>query len=157
MDANVDKKDFVIDEDEIGLEWIRQTGLVYKYTQIAAELRLRWEEAKRLSELTRAEVELDVRKNSKSYKLDKVTEDTVKAAVVADDRYQKSLRRIIQTKHELDLAEGAVRSMEHKRTALSNLTEMHKTHYYSNVEDNDLSPPLSSKELPRGVNRRNRG
>lgn len=120
-----------IDEFALHKEWMKQASLYHEYASQAADAKLELNQAKAEKELASAELELDIRNHNLKYNVDKVTENTVKSAVVVQPRYQDSLKTQIRAQHKLDLLEALVTSLEHKKKGLEFLVQLHLSSYYA--------------------------
>ena len=120
--------DIQIDEDFLDVEWLEQPRLFLQYSRRASEARDEMERAKQLMDLTKAEVDLDVRKNPGNHKLEKVTEGAISAAILMDSRFQEALN---EARHNYNVLMGAVSAFEQRKTALENLVKLHGQNYFA--------------------------
>jgi hypothetical protein len=121
-----------IDEDDLGTEWAAQPGLMYRWSVKEADARHRHAQLKARLDLTAAELGLAMRLTPADYNLPpKPSNDLVKEAVIANEDFQRWLKKLNEAKHELDVFAAAVFAVEHKKKALEKMVELHSTNYYS--------------------------
>lgn len=140
---------FDIDPNALDKEWVNQPRLYYTYASEAAEARDAWERAKAEKEVMEAEMEeaeaevsLKIRRNPDGYNLEKVTEDCIKKTVLLQAEYKAAQRllfqaqqKVIKAKSKLDLAEVAVKTLDHKKAALEDLVRLRLANYYAEPRD----------------------
>lgn len=90
-----------------------------------------YDEAKAAFELAKAEVEDDIRTSPKDYKIDKITNDVVAAKVVLQPDYKLAQKRLNAARKMVNLAKAALDSLEHKKRALTKLTDLFTHEYYA--------------------------
>jgi hypothetical protein len=123
--------DIKIDETALDLEWMEQPSLMIKYTRYSAEMRKVADEIEAELDVTKAEVEKEVRENPDKFGISKVTEAAVKAAILLDSRYIKVNKDLIKAKFEAKVAEGAVKAFDHRKDALENLARLLGLQYFA--------------------------
>jgi len=148
-----ERSDFDFDKHALDVEWHRQPKLYYKYATMAADTRKEWEEAKNNLKVVEAEVSLDVRKNPSVYGLEKITEGTISATVVIDDRVKEAQAAVIEARHEMDIVDAAVAAMDSRKKALEKEVDLWLANYFSEpkVKSEDAE---KFKEKERRVLRR---
>lgn len=128
------EKDLRIDETALDIEWLNQSSLMMKYTRLQAKLQKEEEEEKERFELTCAELDKDIRENSDRYDLGevpKITEAVVKGAMLKSEGYKEASTEYIEAKFENNIAKGAVRAVDTRKTALENLVRLHGQQYFA--------------------------
>lgn len=120
-----------IDQYNLDREWIGQPKLYGHWARKAADARLKMDEAKANLELVQAELDLEVRSNPEKFDVAKVTENTVKAAILQDVRYVGALRKTNEARHDYEVACAAVSALDHRKKALEKLVELHLASYYA--------------------------
>lgn len=154
--------DSLVDIDPLALdrEWVGQASLFRKWAERLADAKKDWEDAKIRKdlaedqmELIEAKIDLEVRKNPVNFGLESTTEKSIRNVVISDKRSQaakkevyKAQQEIVQAKHLVDTLESAVKSLEHRKTALENLVYLHGQNYYSQ--------PRAPKEVREEVGER---
>jgi len=129
--ASVKPGDFAIDEYNLDKECARQSNLYRKYAEAAADARKRYDEGKQAESVTRADVELQVRKDPDSFGVAKVTEGVIKSVVDADERIGKAVAEVIDARHDMDVMQAAVGALDHKKKALGDMVSLFLADYYS--------------------------
>lgn len=120
-----------IDEDALAEEWMRQPGLYLKWALREASAKREAEHAKRLVEVSRAQMDHRCRKYPHKYGLDKVTDSSVNRAVELTQEVQEAERVYIDKKHTADVALAVVWAINQRKAALQNLVSLQLTNYYS--------------------------
>lgn len=115
LDIETDK---YIDPDALDVEWLNQTNLYYKYSEALNkaidernEQKVTVDEKKDNLEVLKSELDLEIRNNPKDFDLEKITDTSVKAALLADDRYQKSLDDYYETRKRLNESQAKVNKL----------------------------------------------
>jgi len=124
FDPRIDK--FALDE-----EWLNQPPFFHEYAEQLANAKRETEEAKNELELTKAELDLSIRKNPDAYDIPKITEKVVENVVIVQREVQEAQQKVIQAKHKEDLLGAAVRTLEQRKTALENEVKLALADYYS--------------------------
>lgn len=122
---------FDLDMHRLDEEWLRQPRLYHDYAVKLADARATWERAKAAREVVQAELDRDARRSPSLFGLDKVTEPAVEKAVLLHKRYQKANEEVIIAKHEMDVLQAAVDTLEHKKKALENMVSLHGRDYFA--------------------------
>jgi hypothetical protein len=137
---------FVIDENDIGGEWLRQPKLMRKAGHTEADAQHEYNQAKSRVEVVRARLWLAIRKNPLAYELrEKPTEEDVKAAVFAHDDYQQAVREMNDAKHYADLCSADTVAMIDRRKALERRVELLSLNYFSEKEPH--APTEEARDL----------
>jgi hypothetical protein len=129
--ADVEHTDFEINRLALDDEWVRQPDLYRRYAEDAADARRLFDEAKNTLTVTRAEVEMDVRENPEDHGLAKVTETAVKTAVEMSAKVQLAEKEVIKTRYAMEVLQGALGALDHKKKALGDLVSLHLADYFS--------------------------
>lgn len=122
---------FELDKNRLDMEWARQPGLYHEYALILADARKEHEQAKADKELVEAEQSKKIRENPESFGLERVTEAGLEKAVGLTREYRAVVKRVIDAKHAVDVAEAVVWTLEHRKKALENLVTLRMADYYS--------------------------
>lgn len=120
-----------IDEFALDREWLRQPKLVMQYALKLADARKAAAEAKAAVDIAEAELELDIRNRPEEYDLKKVTEAAIKATVLVSSVYQSAQRRYNRAKHLVDVLQGIMEALEHRKKALEGLVTLEGRNYFS--------------------------
>lgn len=124
-----------IDENQLDQECYAHPSLVRKYSELTADARHEYMIAEQMLEYTEASVRLDVRRNPDQYGLEEQPKvDDVKAAVIADQRYQEAQTAVNKAKHDLDYLQAAVNTLEHRRKMLEKAVDLTLINYRTERE-----------------------
>lgn len=150
--------DFQIDRFKLDDEWVGQPNLYRRYAEALAEAKRDYEESKNQLSVTRADVELAVRKDPSAYDLDKVTEGVIKAVVETVEAVIDAEAVVVDARHKVNMLEAAVGSMDHRKRALSDLVSLHLSDYYSKPVaregDREATDEMGKKQARRSQRRR---
>jgi hypothetical protein len=141
------EEEMEIDETSLDLEWLDQAKLMVKMTRLQANKQKLEELAKESAEFTEAEMDKKVRMNPEKFGIDKVTEASVKSAVLTSDEYTDARKAYINAKFENTVAKGAVKACENRKDALENLVKLHGQSYFAGPRvPRNLSQEREKKE-----------
>lgn len=147
-----------IDTDRLDFELSRQPVLYDQWAQTLADAKLHLETAKNKLELKRCEIDMDVRSNPDAYGLSKVTDASVGVAVTQEAEYQAAYQTVLEARHAVDIFQGVVTALEHKKRALTDIVQLNNQNYFGSIA---VSPRSNSDADKRSVRsrslRRNRG
>ena len=137
---------FELDQHRLDEEWVNQPKLYHRYAEQLADAREMWEKAKAAKDLAddelkkmEAEIDLDVRKRFSDYGFEKrptepAIANTVLVSPQREDYQQKvyqARRRIIATKHRVDVLESVVSAFDHRKKSLESFVQLFLANYYS--------------------------
>jgi len=121
-----------IDENNLDREWTRQPSLYFRWARRAADARFKMDEAKAAVDVTRAEVDSEVRAEPEKFGIDgKVTEKMVEAAVMQHVRTVRVVKQLAQAKYEYEVLSALVGALDQRKSALENLVRLHLSSYYA--------------------------
>jgi hypothetical protein len=125
--------DEILDVDlyQLHVEWVRQPRLYREYAGKLADARMRLNEARSALDIVYAEQDKDVRLHPQKFEIDKITEATVKNAIMLTAAYQNADEDVIRAKHDVDVLEAMVGALDHKKKALENLVSLEMRDYFS--------------------------
>jgi hypothetical protein len=135
------EEDMEIDVLELDEEWNKQATLMLQYTKHAAECRKKMDKSKEDLDVTRASLDQAIRKKPEHFKIEKITEGAIGAAILLAEPYKKKYNLYLEARYEYDMAQGAVRALDHKKDALENYVRLHGQQYFAgpkvprNLED----------------------
>jgi hypothetical protein len=143
--------DVVIDETALDVEWLDQSRRMGNYCRIAAEARRTMDLAEENLDFVRATIERAIRLDPTKYGVVPgargITEDSIKAAVKVHDEYQVASRAHIDAKYEHEVAVGAVRAFDHRKSALEKLVTLHGQNYFAGPSvPHDLSAERAKRD-----------
>lgn len=122
---------FDLDPNRLDTEWKNQPKLFYQAAEKLAEMKAEYEKAKTNKELVMAELDRDIRLQPERFQVDKITESAVEKTITLQRDYKKAVSRLLQAKHDVDLAQVVVDTMDHRKKALENLVSLRLANYYS--------------------------
>jgi len=125
------EQDIRIDPEALDVEWLGQADLMRRYTRHAAEMKREVDEAKERLEVGKATIEMDIRANPDKYGLSKVTESAIQSVMVLQDEYRQLMKEYIDAKYEADIAIGAVRAVDQRKSALEELVRLLGSSYFA--------------------------
>ena len=122
---------FEVDLNELDREWIRQPGLYFKYATKLADAKRTHEQKKARLELTKAELDRDIRGDPEKFNVSKITEATVAATILSQKKYKKTHKKMLDAKHHVDILDATCRTLDHRKSALERLVSLHGQNYFS--------------------------
>lgn len=126
-----DAKDvFLIDRYNLAEEYVRQPDLRKEYSRKSADASEEYRRAKARLAVVEAEVKMEIRKDPASFELDKITEDSVKNAMVLDSRYQEALDEEIKAEHNAAIHSGYLRVLDDRKQSITDLLKMVLADFY---------------------------
>jgi hypothetical protein len=120
-----------IDIDNLDSELVRQPSRVQRIVKTLAQARLDHAEAKADLELVEAKVKKSIRKMPEKYGLAKPTEGAINEVLITQPEYQEAIRKVNQAKYDLDLLDGTLTVLEHKKRSLEGLVSLHGQGYFA--------------------------
>ena len=128
-----DEESFLaIDEYRLDKEWLKQPDLMYEHATMYADAKRDSSEAKSNLEIVKAQLTNKVRTYPEKYGLpDKPTEKAIEAKVLSSKRYRKAHKAMLDAVHAMDVHAGAVKGVEHRKTALEKLVSLQGQNYFS--------------------------
>lgn len=123
--------DMEISPQDLDVEWLEQPKLMMKYTKKLAELREKRDLVKEELELTRAELDREIRESPEDFGLEKINNDVVANTILTVEDYQKGSKKLIRTNYEVNVMAGIVQAVEQRKQALENLVKLHGQQYFA--------------------------
>ena len=114
-------------------EWRMQPKMYFIWAEKVAEAQAEYDRAKSQLELTRAELDQQIRlKPDEFIESDgKLTEKMIESCIITQQDYKSAIRDVIEAKNVLDHRKAAVDALEHKKRSLQMLVELWIRNYYS--------------------------
>lgn len=125
------EKDVMIDPDSLDVEWLEQPRLMIRYSQVLAEAKRTYEEAKQRLDVIKADMDKSVRKSPENYGLEKVTETAIQSAISASGPVQQAQANVVDAAYDMNMAQGAVIAIQGRKDALENLVRLHGQQYFA--------------------------
>ena len=123
--------DMWIDESALDLECKDQPELMMKYTKIQAELQKDEDEKKEALDLLKAKLDKKIRYHPDVYNIDKITEGAISSTILRDHEYQAANQTYIDARFENNVAKGAVRSCDQRKSMIETLVKLHGQQYFA--------------------------
>ena len=147
------EQDVSIDEDSLDTEWLEQPRLMLKYSRFLSQTRAELEKAKERMEITKAELDKEVRTDPESYGLAKITEGAVQSAITTSERFQKAQEKYREAQYNVNMAQSAVKAVDGKKDALENLVRLYGQQYFAGPQvPRDLSKEWEEKQRQKQGN-----
>lgn len=130
------KEDTSIDRSDLENEWVKQADTYGEYVSDANDAFEALSNLKNYLKVRSAQIELDAR----SGKVDigcKVTDKAINAFVTSHPEIVEIENDIVKAKHEYDIYNGGVFSLEQKKRALENLVKLGLNNYYAGTTSYD--------------------
>lgn len=134
--------DLKIDMFSLHEEWIKQSNLFMEWAEQYADAIFVRDKEKELLDLTKAEIDSEIRLDPEAFHLNKKpkpTESSIAACVIQDERYKEQKKAYLEAVKEANIINGAKEAMNHRKAALENLTKLWIAGYYSDHMQGDDS------------------
>ena len=136
------KKDLQIDPSKLDEEWIKQPYLFQACAEKVVDHEDARDRQKRNLEIILAETEKGVRQCAEENS-EKLTEAKVKALVVTNAKVVEAEMNLLDLTKAAKIAGVAIKTLEHKKEALKNLTKLYEQGYSKLLCDGGLRPKTS--------------
>ena len=146
-----------IDELSLDKECIRLPTQYLQAAHNSAQAKRDQNEAKSQLDVVHAELGSAIRQSPEKYGLDKVTESSITATILAQKSYKQARQAFDQACYEAEMAQALVWAMEHKKRALTLLVDLHGMGYSSNVKMSSAGKQAVEEMTKKAVHRRIRG
>ncbi len=127
---------FEPDRYHLDEELVNQPRYYFEFAERLADARRDHERAEANKDLTYAELDQKMRANPEVFGIEKVTEGSVKQAITVHKKYQSAVATAIDAKHDMDVLQGAVTALDHRKRALEKLCELFLANYFANPRIN---------------------
>lgn len=130
---------FSFDKHRLDEEIVAQPKMYFSHAVLLADARRDYEQSEAEKDLTYAELSKEIRSDPQSFGLDKITEDAVKQTIVASKRYQRAAQKVIDKRHDMDVAQAGVTALDHRKRGLEKAVDLFLSDYFATprVPDND--------------------
>jgi len=125
------EKNIHIDEDALDLEWLDQPKHFIEIAKKAAEAQYDLDQSKAAFDVICSELEMDIRSNPANYKIEKVTEAAISAALKQTQKHKDALQELNEAKRDAAILQGAVRAFDQRKSALENMVRLHGQSYFA--------------------------
>ncbi len=121
----------VIDQLALDKECVRLPSDYLKYSNRSAELRQEMDTLKSEFERVEARLSRDIRANPGAYGLEKVTESAITAVISTKKEYRQAQAALGEARFQLDLIQGVLAALDHKKRSLTLLVNLHGMSYFA--------------------------
>lgn len=136
-----------IDEDALDLEWLDQPKLFIQIAKEAADAQFALDQSKASYDVICSEIEMKIRNNPTAFKIEKITEGAVTAALRLTDEHKNALLELNEAKRDASILQGAVKAFEQRKVALENMVRLHGQSYFAGPKiPRNLSDERQAKE-----------
>jgi len=154
-------RDTQIDKNRLDDEWLEQPKIIRHWTEQAAEARRDFEHTKADLVVVKAEVARAARSDPESVGLAKITEAAIAEYVPTDKRVRKAEKMVIDARYEMEIMDGFVEAMQHRKKALENAVELFLSGYFAeprakSPDAKDRMRDAQKKHIRKGRTRRDR-
>lgn len=158
------ENDLAIDPHLLDEEFLKQPVLYMKYGELSAKANFERDQAKEKMEAIKAEIDSDIRSNPNKYGLGKITEGSISATILTQQKYKDALTEYNNKNLDSSRIQTAVRAFDHRKSALENLVKLWIGEYFSTPRENNTIAPgkrlldeirdKSAQNQREGLNRR---
>lgn len=120
-----------IDESALDIECLDQASLMLQICKLQSHLEKEEDLARENLDFVKANLDMEIRTDPNKFGVDKVTEGAIKSAILSNDSYKQASNAYINAKYENNVAKGAVRSFDQRKTMLEVLTKLHGQQYFA--------------------------
>lgn len=145
--------DLSVDPNQLPREWGRHVPMYHYWAEQQADAQAAYDEAKSELDLVKAEMDLEVRNNKDDYGIDKINNDIVANTVLTQPEVQAAVKRVNESRHQLELAKAATGALDHRRKQLSMLVDMKIKAYMSDVYHNSV-PDEAEEDVKKHTRRK---
>ena len=144
------EQDLTIDPDSLDTEWLDQPRLMLRYAKHASKMKMEVERAKEKLDIIRADLDKKIRVAPEEFGIVKLTESVITSTIITQVQFRAGNEEFLEAAYEANMAQGALRALEGKKTALENLVKLHGQQYFAGPSvPRDLSKEWEIKEKQR--------
>lgn len=121
---------FAINQNELDREWVNQPKLCRRYSERLADAQRDLEQAETKLEVVDADLDYQIRKKMGTGEK-KLTEAAIKNRLVRSIEHIQAVERIQKQRHRVNILKAAVKTIDHRKTALENLVDLRLADYFS--------------------------
>jgi hypothetical protein len=125
------KEDIKLDPNELDVAAATQGELFIKWAERAVKARTEMEYAKLQLETKQARLQIRCRKSPRKFKLEKLTEGAIQAAVLLHPEYQAAHEHYLDARQVCAMLEKAVNGMEMRKRMIEVLITLHGQQYFA--------------------------
>lgn len=144
----MNEDDIRIEESALDVEWLEQPRLMLKYGTISAEQKLILDKAKDKLELTKAELDKEIRNDPGAFGITKITEAAVNSAILTDPRYINAQQHYNQCQYQFNISRHTCQAIDQRKDALENMVKLHGMQYFAGPRvPRDLAREVEQKKV----------
>jgi hypothetical protein len=121
---------FAIDQNNLDSEWVNQPKLCRRYSERLADAQRDLEQAETKLEVVDADLDYRIRKKAGSGEK-KPTEAAIKNQLIRSIEHIEAVAKIQKLRHRVGILRAAVKTVDHRKTALENLVDLRLADYFS--------------------------
>lgn len=149
------ENDVKIDPGQLDVEWLEQSMLFRKYSDLKAEASKAAKMAHEHLKTVRSELRLEAAEGGKELLGVKDTNDNIDAWVRSHPRYKEAKQEQIEAEFEYEMLDGAVFAFHQRKAALENLVSLLNANYFAKPrEPRDIEQEYSVVEQARNKTRK---
>lgn len=148
--------DIQIDEHRLDEEWLEQPRKYFRYAAKLADARRELDAAKAALDVTRAVTDRAIREDPAKFGLSKITEKSIEATVPVQKPCMEGQAAVIEARHDVDILQAAVGSLEQRRKALEHLVTLLMANYFASPRAPDGAKDRMREMEKKSVRRRGR-
>ena len=138
-----------IDQHNLEEECLVQPKMYEEHAKALVEAKRMLIEQTARVELAKEELATDIRRHPDKYQALKITEAVVAELVPTTERYQKVSRVWRKRKHEVEVHQAAVNTLDHRRRTLENLVTLWRSDYYAAPRTRDENSRETMEDAKR--------
>lgn len=151
---------YEIDQYNLDKEWLEQPKLYHEHAIDLVNARKGLEQKKGDFDVVKAELSQTIRGDPAKYGIDKVTEAVVANMIILQREYETANDAVIDARHNVDIYQAAVTTIDHRKRALESLVTLHGQDYFSAPKSKSVSrdqvDEIEQKAVARKSSRRKR-
>ena len=131
IDVEDFKRKMEVDKNMLDVQWEEHAEIYFQYVEISSACSQVIDGLKDELSVAEAEKDFKLRSNPDKYGIEKVTNDVVKAFVAKDKKLAEKRQEIQEWMYYDRILRGALTSIEHRKRALTKLSDLYIAGYYS--------------------------
>lgn len=120
MNDELDLNLYDIEDYDLDKHWSKQARSYAFWGWKWAEAKRDLDQAEDQLELTKAELDSDIRNEPEKFDIPKITESAIKNAILAHPRHKEAIKKINNLRLEVNKLSVALTALDHKKKALEN-------------------------------------
>ncbi len=146
MEGKNYERDLEIDKYALDAECMDQPRRFIHWAELLAEATAMKDRSDQALEVTKAQVEQEVRINPEAFGIDKVTEAAIKSHTTTHPKVIKAYEEWVQAKYQVNILFAAKEALEQRKSMLENLVKLFLSGYWSDPKIKGEAKEVLSKE-----------